>query len=62
MKLKVHVNKILKYFIKDNTTTQHTVQFNKQIINVDDTINKCMNHLTQINDIFEQYFIQYKNT
>jgi hypothetical protein len=29
MELKAHVSNILKYFIKDNTTTQHIIKFNK---------------------------------
>jgi hypothetical protein len=45
MELKAHVSNILKYFIKDNTTTQHIIKFNKNIINVNNTINDYMNHL-----------------
>jgi hypothetical protein len=56
MKLKAHMINILKYFIKDNTTTQHIIEFNKQIINIDDIVDEYMNCLalyTQINDVSE---------
>jgi hypothetical protein len=60
MKLKAYVNNILK----DTTTTQHIIKFNKQIINVDDAIDEYINHLalyTQINNVSEQHLIQHKN-